>query len=158
MGDRYHLYSYRRRMALPCCSHGIAFPEDCWLGHGQHVTKKLVADALLQAIGHRRPSPGLLHHSDRGSQYASHQYQGLMKKSKFEVSMSRKGECYDNVCMESFFHILKVELVYLTRYQTRAEAKQNIFEYIEAFYNQTRLHSALGYISPCAYERSQKAA
>jgi transposase InsO family protein len=117
------------------------------------MTRKLVINALQQAIGRRRPGKGVLHHSDRGSQYASSDYQDLLKEHKFVGSMSRKGNCYDNACMESFFHSLKVELVYLTKFHTRVEAKQSIFEYIELFYNKMRLHSSLGYMSPLDYER-----
>ncbi|NPV54623.1 MAG: IS3 family transposase [Firmicutes bacterium] len=122
------------------------------------MTQQLVIDALQQALGRRKPLPGLIYHSDRGSQYASHSYQQLLKEHDIISSMSRKGNCYDNACMESFFHTLKVELVYLTRYRTRAEARQSIYEYIEFYYNRIRLHSALGYKSPCEYERESLAA
>lgn len=122
------------------------------------MTQELVIDALKQARGRRSPAPGLIHHSDRGSQYASCSYQALLREYGFIPSMSRRGNCYDNACMESFFHTLKTELVYLTRYRTRAEARRSLFEYIECYYNRIRLHSALGYKSPCEYERRTLAA
>jgi putative transposase len=124
----------------------------------ERITKGLVINALDQGIGRLRPTPGLIAHSDRGSQYASNEYQNLLKKSGMLCSMSRKGNCYDNACMESFFHSLKTELVYFTRYQTREEARREIFEYIEVFYNRVRRHSALGYKSPVEFQRLAKAA
>ncbi|WP_243120817.1 IS3 family transposase [Pelotomaculum sp. FP] len=122
------------------------------------MTRQLVLDALRQAVWRYRPSAGLIHHSDRGSQYASHEYQQALKDYEMNASMSRKGNCYDNACMESFFGTLKRELIYGTRFKTRAEARQAIFEYIEVFYNRVRLHSALGYMSPVEYEQSFKTA
>lgn len=122
------------------------------------MTRQLVLDALKQAVWRYQPLAGLIHHSDRGSQYASHEYQKALKDYKMIGSMSRKGNCYDNACMESFFGTLKRELIYGTRFRTRAEARQAIFEYIEVFYNRIRLHSALGYMSPVEYEQIFKAA
>lgn len=123
------------------------------------INAKLVDDALHMAIVKRKPSSGLLLHSDRGSQYASELYQRSIKKSGFTCSMSRKGNCWDNAPSESFFHTLKTELTHHEKYATRAEAKRNIFEYIEVFYNRQRRHSAIGYLSPAAYEANhQKAA
>lgn len=119
-----------------------------------HMRLELVSDALNMALGHRRPTRGLLHHSDRGVQYASDTYQGLLTDHGFECSMSRKGDCYDNAAMESFFGTLKTELVHHERYATRDEARASIFEYIEVFYNRQRLHSTLGYQSPEAFEAS----
>lgn len=121
------------------------------------MTRKLVLDALRQAVRRYRPSSGLIHHSDRGSQYASSEYQRALQDYKMLSSMSRKGNCYDNACMESFFGTLKRELIYGNRFRTRAEARQAIFEYIEVFYNRIRLHSALGYMSPLEYEQAYKA-
>lgn len=118
------------------------------------MTKELVISALKQAIGRYNPPAGIIHHSDRGTQYASYEYQELLKKHGFISSMSRKGNCYDNACMESFFGTLKTELIYLTRFKTRAEARLAVFDYIEVFYNRTRLHSKLGYKSPVDFERS----
>ena len=104
------------------------------------------------AVEQRCPEPGLLHHSDRGSQYASGAYQALLAKAKIVGSMSGTGGCWDNAPMESFFSTLKRELVHRQQYRTRDQAKTSIFEYIEVFYNRQRLHSSLGYLSPAAYE------
>ncbi len=112
----------------------------------------LVIDALQMAIATRNPSEGLIHHSDRGSQYASHDYQKLLQQKGIVGSMSRRGNCYDNAPTESWFATLKRELVYRTNYTTHAEARQDIFEYIEVWYNRQRKHSAIGYKSPVAYE------
>lgn len=108
--------------------------------------------ALDMAWQHRRPAPGLLHHSDRGVQYASQDYRDRLSALGVTASMSRKGNCYDNATMESFWSTLKHELVYRCQFRTRAEARQQIFEWIEVFYNRTRLHSALGYKSPVDFE------
>ena len=117
------------------------------------LTKQLCIDALNQAIGRNRPPRGLIHHSDRGVQYASNEYKSLLKSNGIIQSMSRKGNCYDNACMESFFGSLKTELIYFTRFKSRAEARLAIFEYIEVFYNRIRLHSKLGYRSPVDFEK-----
>ena len=118
----------------------------------------LVLDALDMAVGRRRPGTGLIHHSDRGSQYACGDYQEALRGHGMLCSMSRKGDCWDNAPMESFFHTLKTELVNHRRYQTRWEAKADIFEYIEVFYNRARRHSALGYQTPAEYEMGKLAA
>jgi len=125
---------------------------------GDRLTQDLVIKALKMATERRRPSRGLLLHSDRGSQYASHAYQRLLWRHGIICSMSRKGDCWDNAPMESFFHTLKVELVYNTTFETRSQARRSIFEYIEVFYNRTRLHSAIGYNSPEEYEKMRKVA
>lgn len=117
------------------------------------MTRKLVSDALLMAIWRRKPDKGLIHHSDRGSQYCSDDYQKLLKQHGMVCSMSRKGNCWDNAVMERFFHSLKSEQVGFTRYQTPEEAKKDIVDYIEMFYNSRRAHSYLGYLSPNEYER-----
>jgi transposase InsO family protein len=117
------------------------------------MTKDLVLSAMEMALLKRQPEADLMHHSDRGSQYASGAFQQVLKDENITCSMSRKGNCYDNAVMESFFASLKKELVHQADYKTRAEARQSIFEYIEVFYNQERLHSALGYVSPNEYER-----
>jgi transposase InsO family protein len=114
----------------------------------------LVSDALTMAIVHRRPQEGLLHHSDRGVQYTCEDYQHLLKINGMACSMSGKGDCWDNACIESFWGTLKTELVNHERYTTREEARRSIFEYIEVFYNRKRLHSSLGYKSPEAFEAS----
>jgi putative transposase len=112
----------------------------------------LVADALKMALARRRPDAGLLHHSDRGSQFTSIDYQKLLAAHDIQVSMSRTGSCYDNAAMESFFATLKTECVD-QRYATRQEARACIFDYIEVWYNRRRRHSSLEYLSPEAYER-----
>jgi putative transposase len=117
------------------------------------LERHLVIAALHMAITRRQPPPGLLHHSDRGSQYASDDYQALLTHHQIQGSMSRKGNCYDNAPTESFFGTLKTELVHHCHYQTQAEAKTDIFEYIEVFYNRFRRHSALHYQSPVNYEK-----
>jgi transposase InsO family protein len=118
-----------------------------------NMEKGLVIDALNMAYSRRKPRKGLLHHSDRGSQYASNDYRELLAGYGMQMSMSRKGNCWDNAPMESFFGTLKKELIYNRKYQTREEAKKEIFEYIEVFYNRERLHSSLGYLSPANYEK-----
>ena len=120
---------------------------------GSRMTKDLVLRALEMAVQNQRPSKGLIHHSDRGSQYTSRAYRQRLWRLGMRCSMSRKGNCWDNAVMESFFHSLKVEWVYQTRYKTRAAARFSIFEYIEVFYNRQRIHSALGYVTPECYER-----
>lgn len=113
-----------------------------------HMRAELCCDALNMALGRRGPVPGLIHHSDRGSQYAGGDYRKLIKKAGLTQSMSRKGECLDNAPMESFFASLKKELVHRQRFRTRAQAKAAIFEYIEVFYNRQRRHSGIGYQTP----------
>ena len=104
------------------------------------------------AVSNRHPPPGLLHHSDRGSQYASDDYQQLLEDYGMTCSMSRKGNCWDNAVMESFYRSIKAELIYHEDFQTREEARLAIFEYREVFYNRVRRHSTLGYLSPLDYE------
>jgi putative transposase len=118
-----------------------------------NLKKELVGQAIQRAIGHRKPRSPLIFHSDRGSQYASDEVRGILKNHCFEQSMSGKGNCFDNAVMESFFHTLKTELVYLEDYCTRDQARQSIFEYIEIFYNRQRRHSSLNYLSPVEFER-----
>ena len=114
---------------------------------------KLVCDALQMALWQRRPRSGLIHHSDRGSQYASGAFRKLLKDNKITGSMSRKGNCWDNAVAESFFGSLKQERVQWYDYQTRDEARQDILEYISMFYNSYRLHSTLGYVCPNDFEK-----
>lgn len=113
---------------------------------------ELALSALRMALGERKPEAGLVHHSDRGSQYASKEYRDTLQASGIICSMSRKGDCYDNALKESFFHTLKTELIRDSGFKTRASAKTAIFDYIEAFYNRIRLHSALDYRSPAEFE------
>jgi putative transposase len=117
------------------------------------LERALVVTALKMAIMTRNPDQGLTHHSDRGSQYASSDYQKLLQQKGIVVSMSRRGNCYDNAPTESWFATLKRELVHRRNYATQAEARQDIFEYIEVWYNRQRKHSAIGYMSPIEYEQ-----
>jgi transposase InsO family protein len=119
-----------------------------------HMRVELVSDALTMAIARRSPGPGLLHHSDRGVQYASDDYRHLMESNGMQASMSGKGDCWDNAPMESFWATLKTEMVNHQRYATHEQARASIFEYIEVFYNRQRLHSSLGYVSPETFEAS----
>ena len=119
-----------------------------------HMGAGLVSDALRMAVARRRPDDGLLHHSDRGSQYASDDYRHLLGTHGMEVSMSGVGQCWDNAAMESFWATLKTELVHHERYATREQARASVFEYVEVFYNRQRLHSSLGYVSPEQFEAS----
>jgi transposase InsO family protein len=116
------------------------------------IKADLVIQALESAIAKREPRPGLLFHSDQGVQYASGKFSRLLEKNGIHASMSRKGNCYDNAVVESFFNSLKQEWLHHRRFATRDEARQSIFEYIECFYNRHRLHSTLGYRSPEEYE------
>ena len=118
------------------------------------MKESLVIDTLKMAIFRRKISSSVLFHSDRGSQYASDNFQELLRNSGIECSMSRKGNCWDNAVAESFFHSLKTECVYHEKYLTRDDAKKSIFDYIEVFYNRQRKHSYLGYQSPEQYERA----
>ncbi len=127
-------------------------------GMSDRMTSGFVVKALYQALGRRQPGSGCIFHSDRGIQYASADFRDVLKAYGFIQSMSRKGNCYDNAVSESFFHTLKTEHVYDHRYETRAEARQSIFEYIEMFYNRQRRHSALGYHSPVSFELKPMAA
>jgi transposase InsO family protein len=122
----------------------------------ERMTAQLVNDALMMAVWKRKPQKGLVVHSDRGSQYASELYQKTLKDHQFICSMSRKGNCWDNAPSESFFHTLKTELIHHRRYQNRQEAKQEIFEYIEVFYNRQRRHSTIGYQTPLGYEKQYR--
>ncbi len=115
---------------------------------------ELVNDAMLMALWKRKPMRGLLWHTDRGSQYAYDSHRALLKDHGVIQSMSRKGNCWDNAVSESFFHTLKVELIHQTKFETREQAKQEIFEYIEVFYNRLRMRSANDYLSPVEFEQA----
>ncbi len=119
----------------------------------ERMTQELVGKALFQAVARKRPPAGLIHHSDRGSQYCSRQYQKLLQQFGLLPSMSRKGNCYDNAPMENFFGTLKTELVHHRHYRTRQDARREITEYIEIFYNRQRRQTRLGFLSPAAYEK-----
>jgi putative transposase len=118
----------------------------------ESLQRALALDALKMALADRQPPPGLVHHSDRGSQYASLEYQQLLAEHGIISSMSRSGNCWDNAVAESFFATLKIELVYQTQWSTRAQARSAIFEYIELFYNRRRRQSAIGYLCPSQFE------
>lgn len=122
----------------------------------EHMRAELVCDALAMAIRTRRPGAGLVHHSDRGVQYACVQYQSMLEAHGMTLSMSGKGNCYDNAPTESFWGKLKTELVYQEEFATHTQARAEIFEYIECFYNRTRLHSSLDYVSPERFEAELK--
>ncbi len=123
----------------------------------ERVTRELAMDALCMAIRQRRPAAGLLHHSDRGVQYASNDYQNLLSQHGIMCSMSRKGDCWDNAAMESFYASMKTECTHHRHYHSRSEARKDIFHYIEIFYNCERRHSTLGYRSPAMFELLQAA-
>ena len=139
---------------LYCAAH-----KDLWNGEivgyalGSRITKELVEKSLVRAVTAKRPPQGLIHHSDRGSQYCSPHFQKLLARLGMKPSMSRKGNCYDNAPMESFWGTIKNELIHHCRYKTREEAIKEIAEYIEIFYNRQRRQKRLGYLSPAAYER-----
>ncbi len=140
-------------VVMDLCSKGIAG----W-SMEERMKSDLVASALRMAYERRNPGAGLLHHSDRGSQYASQDYQELLKAYRMQRSMSRKGNCWDNAPMESFFHTLKTELTHHEKYRSREEARRSIFESIEIFYNRQRLHSSLGYKTPAEFEQEFQSA
>lgn len=117
------------------------------------MTSALVNDALFMALKKRTPDNGLIWHTDRGSQYASDSHKELLKEYGIVQSMSRRGNCYDNAVAESFFHSLKTELTHHMKFETRSQANQAIFEYIEVFYNRQRLHSSNNYMSPVDFEK-----
>jgi transposase InsO family protein len=121
-------------------------------------SQELVLKALKQALWQRNTKPGVIFHSDRGSQYAGERVKELITKHGFLQSMSNKGNCYDNAITESFFKTLKTELVYFEKYQTRQQAHSSLFEYIEIFYNKKRRHSAINYLAPVEYEKTLRAA
>ena len=123
-----------------------------WAMSGR-MTKTLVIHALKRAFQTQAPTAGLIHHSDRGSQYAALDYQALLQANGMRTSMSRKGNCYDNACIESFHSIIKKELIHHENYATRAVASQSILEYIVSFYNYKRVHSYSGYLSPIEFEK-----
>jgi putative transposase len=120
---------------------------------GERMTQNLVSESLLRALALKRPAKGLMHHSDRGTQYCSHEYRSILDQFDLRVSMSGKGNCFDNAPMESFWGTLKQELIYQRHYGSRREAIRDITEYIEIFYNRQRRQARLGFLSPAAYEQ-----
>jgi len=139
---------------LYCAAHKDLFNGEI-VGYalGARMTRGLVSQSLFRAVAGHHPPQGLIHHSDRGSQYCSSEYQKLLTQFGMKASMSRRGNCYDNAPMESFWGTLKNELIYHYRYRTREEAIKAITEYIEVFYNRQRRQARLGYLSPVAYLR-----
>lgn len=125
-----------------------------WSMHNS-ISRHLVMDALVMAIWRRKPSRGLIFHSDGGSQYCSHDFQKLLKNHGILSSMSRKGDCWDNAVAESFFGSLKIEQIFGMRYLSRSAARQDIVDYIEMFYNSRRRRSSLGYMNPMEFEKQQ---
>jgi putative transposase len=121
-----------------------------------HMRAELVNQALAMAIYQRRPAAGLIMHTDRGSQYGADSYRELLTQHGIQPSMSRKGNCWDNAVVESFFHTLKTELIYTEDFDTHEQTQMAVFEYIEVFYNRQRCHSANGYLAPLAYEQALK--
>jgi transposase InsO family protein len=120
---------------------------------GDRMTRELVLDALDDAYEQRQTGPGVIHHSDRGVQYASNDYKERLEKYNMVGSMSRKGDCYDNACIESFHSVLKKELVYQTKFSTRRQAYDALSEYIDIEYNRIRIHSTIGYLAPYWFEK-----
>ncbi len=139
--------------------HPLAGHKDIYTGEivghamSDRITKELVSRSLFQAVASKRPARGLIHHSDGGSQYSAYDYSKLLEQFGMQSSMSRKGNCYDNAPMESFWGTLKNELIYYRRYENRQEAIQDITEYREIFYNRQRRQKRLEYLSPAAFER-----
>jgi transposase InsO family protein len=120
---------------------------------GERLTKSLVSESLCRAVAAKRPANGLIHHSDRGSQYCSYEYRSILDQFDLKASMSGKGNCFDNAPMESFWGTLKQELIHHRHYGSRLEAIRDITEYIEIFYNRQRRQARLGFLSPAAYEQ-----
>lgn len=120
-----------------------------------HMRSSLIEEAMTMALTSRRPSPGLIFHSDRGSQYTSHSFRELLARHQVRQSVSRPRQCWDNAVAESFFSTIKMELIHRRRFDSVADVRQAVFEYVEVFYNRQRLHSTLGYQSPCAFEASR---
>jgi transposase InsO family protein len=139
---------------LYCAAHKDMFNGEI-VGYAlsERITKDIVIRSLYNAVSAKKPFSGLIHHSDRGSQYCSHAYRRLLEKFGMTASMSRKGNCYDNAPMESFWGTFKNELIYRKRYKTREEAVKDITEYIEIFYNRERIQERLGHLSPVLYEQ-----
>ena len=139
---------------LSCAAHKDLFNGEI-VGYalGSRITTDLAIQSLSMAVARKKPQPGLVHHSDRGKQYCSQDYQNLLNQFHMKASMGRKGNCYDNAPMESFWGTLKNELVYHRRYATRNQGIREITEYIEVFYNRQRIQARLGYLSPAAYEQ-----
>ena len=144
----------RRRQKPSIMFVKLAHPAGGW---GVRLIKDLAMEALRRAIVLRRPPPGLIHHSDRGSQYCSAGYRRMLRDHHFVVSMSGRGNCYDNAMVETVFKTIKAELIWRTAFATRDDASKAIGQYIEGFYNPRRRHSSLGYVSPATFEATFRA-
>ena len=153
LGGRHHLHPAARRVRVPGGDPGRLLAPRDRLGAGSNVEDELTLAALRMALELRRPSAGLVHHSDRGSQYASGDYTDLLKAHGFEISMSRKANPWDNAACESFMKTLKYEEVHRNEYRDLGEARAAIARFLEKVYNQKRLHSALGYLPPVEFEQ-----
>ena len=129
------------------------------VGHamGERLTRNLVSESLFRAVAAKRPADGLMHHSDRGSQYCAHEYRQILRQFGLKASMSGTGNCFDNAPMESFWGVLKQELVHHRHYMSREEARRDITEYIEIFYNRQRRQARLGYLAPAVYSKKYQA-
>ena len=154
MGGRLHVYLDWRRVAVRGGGRRSVQPAGRGVVDAAGVTAQLVLDALTMALWRRGKPAQLLHHSDQGSQYTSEDFQRLLSAEGITCSMSRRGDCWDNSAVESFFASLKKERVYRKTYATRDAARADIFDYIEAFYNSRRRHSTLGQVSPNEFERT----
>ena len=155
LADITYIWTREGWLYLPCVLDAYSRKIVGW-SMSDRMTKDLVLEALRMALDRRRPdrAAGLVHHSDRGSQYASEAFQQLLREEQITCSMSRKGNCWDNAMMESFFATLKKERIHQEDYLTRSESRASVFDYIERFYNRVRRHSALGYQSPEQYEQA----
>jgi transposase InsO family protein len=139
-------------MALFGYGNGFVFAKINWLVLSERMTTKLVMDALITALWNRKMPKQVIVHSDRGSQYCSAAYQDLLRENQLICSMSKRGDCYDNAAMESWNHSFKVEAIHGEKFKTRDDARKQVFEYIEVYYNRKRLHSTLGFLSPELFE------
>jgi putative transposase len=157
LAGRHQLSSDRWRLLVHLAAvEDLATREIVGWSMADHLRADLCTDALVMALQRRRPEPGLIHHSDRGVQYAAEPYRRVLGRHGIKQSMSRRGNCLDNAPMESFFASLKTEHVHHVRFRTRAEAKAAVFDYVEVFYNRQRLHSALGYRTPAEARASME--
>ena len=151
LGNRHHLHRHRRRLALPCGHQGFVQRRARWLCYGRTHDAEAGDAGAVRGSGHETSWERASHHSDRGSQYCAHAYQKLLREFGMQASMSRKGNCWDNAPMESCWGCLKTELIHQRRFATREQAKREITEYIEIFYNRIRKQARLGHLSPAAF-------
>ena len=154
MGYRYYIVDTLEGWLYLATVKDIYTKEIVGWATADNMKANLCKRALESAVMRHRPPEGLIHHSDRGVQYCSQEYQGLLNKYSMIPSMSRKGNCYDNACAETFFSTIKCEILYHNRYKTREEAHKDIFWYIEIYYNRKRRHQALGYMTPMQFKQA----